>query len=130
MEQLFANMRELPKEIATKALAGALVKAAKPIHDTAQAMAPKATGKLANSIRTAKDKKPQLSGMDARVVVFIPWKGSAAAKYWRYQEFGTSFLAPNPFMRPAFDMNAQNALRIIVQDLAAAIPRLANSLRK
>lgn len=130
MEQLFATMQAFPKELAAKALNSALGKAAVPIRDAAQALAPKDTGAMANSIRTAKDRRPEMSGMDARYVVFVPWRGPEAAKYWRYTEFGTSLQPPQPYMRPAFDSQKENAMRIVLTELALAIPRIAASLRK
>ena len=130
IDQLRANFLAFPKELATKALAQALAKGAVPIRDTAESLAPKATGHLEAAITIAKDQKPQMAGMDARYVVFVKWKGPAGAVYWRYQEFGTSEMPAHPFMRPAFETQKETALQIIFQSLFDAVPRIAASLSK
>lgn len=130
LDQLRANFLAFPKELATKALNQALAKGAVPIRDQAAARAPRATGRLAASIAIAKDQKPQIAGMDARYVVFVKWKGKDAPLYWRFVEFGTSKMAPEPYMRPAFDTQGQQALTLIFQSLSDAVPRIAASLSK
>jgi len=68
--------------------------------------------------------------MDSRVVIFVKWKGKEGVDYWRFPEFGTSKMAPEPFMRPAFAAMQQQALTIIFQKLSDAVPRIARSLSK
>lgn len=128
IDQLRANFLAFPKQLAVKALGAALAKGAAPIRDDAQSRAPRKTGKLAQSIAIAKDKNPQIAGMDARYVVFVKWKGKDAALYWRFDEFGTSKMSAKPFMRPAFETQKEAALQIIIQSLSDAVPRIANSL--
>jgi HK97 gp10 family phage protein len=129
-EQLRANFLAFPKAIATKALGQALAKGASPIRDAAVARAPRATGKLAAAIAIARDRKPYLSKMDARYVVFVKYKGPDAAVYWRYTEFGTAHAAPVPYMRPAFETQKETSLQIIFQSLSDAVPRIVSSLSK
>jgi HK97 gp10 family phage protein len=130
-EQLRANLLAFPKELAAKALGQALAKGAVPFRESAQARAPRGlTGKLAAAIAIARDRKPYFSKMDARYVVFVKYKGEDAAPYWRYVEFGTAHSAPQPYMRPAFETQKENALQIIFQSLSDAVPRIASSLSK
>jgi HK97 gp10 family phage protein len=130
LKNCLRNCAVSPLKFKQKALNPALRKGAQPIRDTASRLAPKGkTLKLSASIRIATDKKPQLAGMDARVVVWVPWRNhSKDPFYWVYQEFGTSKMAPQPFMRPAFDAEAGNALAIIITELSASVPRIAATL--
>lgn len=130
IEQLRANFAAFPKELAAKAFGQALAKGAAPIRDAAVAQAPRATGRLAAAIKIARDRRPQLAGMDARYVVFVRYEGPDAATYWRYTEFGTAKLAPMPYMRPAFESQKEPALQIIFQSLSDAVPRIAATLSK
>lgn len=128
MEKLFADLRSFPQKIKQQALNGALRKGAVPIQQSVKRLTPRKTGKLAGNVVVVTDKKPWLAGMDARVVVMVRWRGKTGSKYWRYQEFGTSHMAPHPFMRPGFAMEAQNAIVLILSDLARSIPRIAKTL--
>lgn len=130
IEQLRANFAAFPKAIATKALGQALAKAAALIRNEAKLRAPVATGRLAANIIVAKDQKPQYAGMDARYVVFVKYKGKDAPIYWRYVEFGTSKMSAKPYMRPAFEVMKEAALKTILQSLSDAIPRITASLGK
>lgn len=129
MDALRAAFLEFPKELATKALNQALAKGAAPIRDAAKQLAPKDTGRLAGSIVTIRDQKPQINGMDARYVVMVKWKGKDAAAYWRFNEFGTSKMPPRPFMRPAFESQKGAALQLIFQSLSDAVPKIAAQVR-
>lgn len=50
-----------------------------------------------------------------------------AAFYWRFLEFGTRFIRPRPFLRPAFEMRKYEALARIMARLAERIERLAGT---
>lgn len=130
VEQLFANLRALPVELQKKVLGPAVRKAAQPMRDTAEGLAPKETGRLAAAVSMARDKQPQFAGMDVRYVVFVKYKGAGAALYWRYVEFGTSKMAPQPFMRPAFEINVANSTAIFIREVAAGLPRLLQGMNR
>lgn len=94
-----------------EALEESLVKAAKPIEDYAVGAAPIRTGALARSIIT----KPMKSAAGhAQVRIGPKWAvfGSHRVEYGRFQEFGTSKMAAQPFMRPAFDVGWPQAFRM------------------
>lgn len=135
IDQLRANLLSFPEKIASEALYTALTRGAAPIRAAAEANAPRRTGKLAGTIRTYKDKKPRALGLDARVLVWVLFKGKDAAlnskgrAYWKDQEFGTSKMPAHPFMRPAFESQKETALTQIIQSLADAVPRIANRLK-
>lgn len=47
------------------------------------------------------------------------------AYYFRFVEFGTKFMSPRPFMRPAFDTKKESALQAIKTSLADGISQAA-----
>lgn len=46
--------------------------------------------------------------------------------YWRFVEFGTSKMAPKPFMRPAFEQSKQRAAQAIIDTLRDEIIKEGN----
>jgi HK97 gp10 family phage protein len=130
LEQLLANFRAFPQELQDKALAGSIRKAIEPMRTTAISLAPKRSGKLKAAIRVAKDRKPEFEGMAARYVLFVKYRGADAAEYWRHVEFGTSRMPPQPFLRPAFESNVGNAIRIFYTELAARAQRVIAGMKK
>lgn len=96
---LFASGKQVEKEaklsITNGQKSGRLYKRGKAIFHRASAPgeAPASdTGRLVNSINTT------ISGLEALVVA-----GRGAVKYARMLEFGTSKIAPRPFMFPALE---------------------------
>jgi HK97 gp10 family phage protein len=75
------------------------------VHRTAQALAPKDTGTLAGSIRWQVYKGGSPYG-----------RVSTNVEYGLYQEFGTSKMRAQPFMRPALTLEV-NEMRERVKEL-------------
>jgi len=73
-------------------------KTAKDIEGTAKQLAPVDTGFLRSGITTSDLRNVSQESPSAEVV--------ASANYSAYLEFGTSRMAPHPFMRPAADKHA------------------------
>jgi HK97 gp10 family phage protein len=125
IDSIRSTILALPKAIARRSLDKACMRAALVVRDHARRIAPKDSGLMASDIVSAKDRRPELDQMDARAVVFVKWKGRRGAPYWRHVEFGTSKMAPQPFMRPAFEVNAMRGVQVIIEtvanDLQAAI---------
>lgn len=112
----------LPKAIRDRSLRKGCMRAAVPVRDYAQRIAPKDSGLMASDVAVAYDKRPELDQLDARVVVFVKWKGRTGAPYWRHVEFGTAKMPPQPFMRPAFEVNAMPGIAIIIETVANDLP--------
>lgn len=124
LDQLLARLRGLPTELQQKVLGTAVRKAIVPMRDRAVSMAPRRTGKLAAAIIIARDRKPQLQNLAARYVVFVKYTGAAAAKYWRFLEFGTSKMAAQPFMRPAFIAESPTATSTMISEVVLGMSKL------
>ena len=122
-----ALAEELPRVTAKGALRRACIKAMGALEATAAALAPKDTGKLARSItikpvkarRVSRTRFARSEGIEIAVGPTGPEAGGKAA----WKEFGTVHQPPQPFMRPAFDAEAEGVLRSVRDHLAAEIDK-------
>ena len=64
------------------------------------------------------------------VGVFPNKKLRTPAFYWRFIEFGTRFLGPRPFLRPAFEHTKEKALKVIVDRLRVRLEAAARARLK
>jgi HK97 gp10 family phage protein len=55
------------------------------------------------------------------------YEGAGKVYYWRFLEFGTKKMHPQPFMIPAMTENIENATAAIVDDLNAGIDEVVRS---
>lgn len=113
-------LRALPRAVGRRAAVGSLRAGAKPIADEMELLAPRDQGELAESvvIRTAKD--------PGQVTVQV---GPARSAFQAvFQEFGTKNHPAQPFMRPAFDSKAAEALGIIGERLGKNLTRAAKRI--
>lgn len=117
----------LPKRIGRKILLQALRLGAKPM-----------LGEARNSIRvdsglTKKDIKiravPAKESSAPAVAIAGSNAKSGRAYIMRFLELGTSKMPARPFLRPAFDNNAEQTLNIIGQELGRRIEEEAAKLR-
>lgn len=136
LRELDAGLAELPAAVRGKTLEAALMRAAKPILDEARSRAPVRQG---GAKRIGKGSKGRLPGFlraslrrarkrasDASATVQIgPHR---RAFYGMFQEFGTSRQAARPFLRPAFDAKAQEALKLLRDALSAEIVKAAQRI--
>lgn len=130
-KELERALRELPNAVAKGVLRTALKKAGQPVVDAAIAMAPRDTGKLAESIEiktslTRRQRRRRRKAGD--VEMFIG--PSTAARHGHLVEFGTVKMAPRPFMRPAWDGNKERVLSLFVAEMRKAIDRAVKRLAK
>lgn len=77
------------------------LEAVEPFRQAASQMAPSRTGRLAGDIQKQEDKRN--STVD---VIEIDVGPSSKTFYGFFQEFGTAFHSPQPFMGPAMDKTA------------------------
>lgn len=135
LKELEDALKELGNAAAGKVLFSSLMAAGLPIQKAAQALAPvsptahyrytKGRGKKlipSGTLRKNIGRKRLRSNRgETGAEIGISWKGNAF--YGRFIEFGTSKLAPKPFLRPAFDAKKDEALAIFKEKLAANIEK-------
>jgi HK97 gp10 family phage protein len=123
LKELDEALTELPKATARNVIQRAFVKAIAPMEAQAKSLAPRRTGKLAESInfgtRLSRRQK-RLHKKESDVEFFV---GAAALPHAHLQEFGTVHHAPHPFMRPAWDSNKMGALNTVAAFLRDEIEK-------
>ena len=130
MKEVGARLRALPLAVKDKIATGAVYAGARVMQAAVEATAPVRTGLLKANIRVARRRK-DISFDEVQYVVYVqgvaPGSGRRSRKktkrvkgvaqpapqlpyYWIFLEFGTSKMAPHPFLVPAFVLSAPNAL--------------------
>ena len=125
-------LKKLPADVATKLRTPALRAGAKIIAEEAKSLVPVDTGKLRASIEVrtirnveyVKGKGLRTAG-ESRVAVAITKPASSRA---HLVEFGTAHNAAKPFLRPALDSKAGDAIAEIGKNLGRGIRREAEKL--
>lgn len=112
LRNLSVELGDVPKVVGqlTKVV---VKKTAKDIESTAKTLAPVATGFLRSGIKTSDLRNVSQESPSAEVV--------ASASYSPYLEFGTSRMAPQPFMRPAADKHADAFEQAMAQIIEKAV---------
>lgn len=121
-------LAELGKKSTEKnVLIRTLKKAAKPINDQAQSLAPIETGKLQISIHTGTQltRRQRSSAYRAGKLGVAEVHVGTVLSRGLFQEFGTVRMRPHPFMRPAWEANKQRAEQIIATELWVEIRKAA-----
>ncbi|CDH00365.1 HK97-gp10 family putative phage morphogenesis protein [Xenorhabdus bovienii] len=135
----FSGLREIARDLEllskaenTKVLRQATYAGATVLRDEARQKAPKRTGKLARNI-VASNQKIRKGEASAGVYVrganakgtnsdkSMKASDSRNAYYWRFLENGTSKMAAQPFIRPAFDRKSDEAAEFAMKRLNQAI---------
>src|SRR3990167_281823 len=119
-------LRQLGPKVAAKVGDKALLAGAKHIVQEAKRLVQKKTGRLAKNI--ASQLKRNWGRVDERVIAIGVRK--PVSRIFHLIEFGTSRAAAHPFMRPAMDSQAENALNEMGRVLAKGIEDEAAKLAK
>jgi HK97 gp10 family phage protein len=125
LSELAAGLLELKTATATNVQKRALIKAAEPIMNDAQAHAPVRTGTLQKSITVSAKLSPRqraTSPRESKVEIYI---GPPSMPRAIVSEFGSVKESPRPFMRPAWDSNKAGALLAIKSILGNEIEKAA-----
>jgi HK97 gp10 family phage protein len=137
-KELAAALRELGPRVAKNSLRRAVSAGSTVIKDDARARAPKDTGEMAKDILVKRERDTK-GEMSAKYSVFVltgkksrlKGKGRNVSRdsfYWRFVEFGTSKMAAQPFMRPAFESRKEEAVKVIGEKLDEGIQKAAREL--
>lgn len=148
--ELAAALRELPERVARNGLRAAVNAGAGVIKQEAIANAPEDTGALrANFFQ--KQIREQSGPMQQTFYVGVrkgvakyasnaankragragkAYKDDGTTFYWRFLEFGTSKMAANPFLRPAFETQKEAAVTAIGAKLDERIQKHTRDLAK
>lgn len=149
-KELAAALRELPARVARNGLRAAVNAGAGVVKKQAIAGAPVDTGALrANfyqkQIREQSGPMQQTFYVGVRKgvakyantkankrvgIAGTTYKDAGSTFYWRFLEFGTSKMAPQPFLRPAFETQKENAVKAIGEKLDERIQKHARDLAR
>jgi HK97 gp10 family phage protein len=106
--ELEAKLKTAGPRAARRVGAKALRESAKPIMEKARGLAPVRTGKLEDSITYVATRTRPEQQLMGKIGFRTP-----ASRYAHFVEYGTKHSAPQPFMRPAIDSQAENAIAIM-----------------
>lgn len=149
LKELGEALSELSKATGKNVLRRVLMKAAAPIEEAAEALAPAGeSGRLRRSVETSTKLGKRQAGLfrqwtgsqpqmtvdgyrsDPQSAVYVH-TGAGTMPYPHMVEFGSAHNVPHPFMRPAWDANKMKALGSIRDDLAEEIEKVrARAARK
>lgn len=127
LSQMQRSLNQLPNNLREKALANASAAGARVIRKEAKRLVPTRTGQLKDNIVVSKSFRHRGRKIRLKGVVVIGIRG-VARKYAHLVEFGFSRGSPKPFMRPAFDNKAPEALRAMAEKLSTEIAKQAKKL--
>lgn len=132
--EMAKKLREFGPKVGRKHLRAATSKGAAVIRKKARELAPVDTGEMRKDIQqkrvktegdhiasfsvyTRSGKRSRLSGKARNV--------DKDSFYWKFQEFGTAKMPAQPFMRPAFESEKENAVDEIGAELDKRIQKEA-----
>jgi len=137
-KELADALRELGPRVARNALRSSVSAGAAVIRNDARNRAPVDTGEMKKDIQIKRERDAQ-GEMSAKYSVFVRSgkKSRLSGKsrdvqkdsfYWRFVEFGTSKMAAQPFLRPAFEAKKEDAIKAIGEKLDERIQKIAQEL--
>ena len=118
-------LKGLPRALSDKALATSLRAGAKPIAEEARRRVRKRTGALAKSIVVRRSTQRQKKRGSGNVIIAIR---QPAGRRAHFEEFGTRRQTAHPFFRPALDVKAREAIKIIGERLFLEVTKSAGRL--
>lgn len=134
MAELARKLEGMAANVQRNTLRKAVSSGAAIIRNEAKALAPVDTGEMRRDIQMKRERTPDSQIATYAVYVRSGKKSRLAGRarnverdsfYWRFVEFGTSKMAAQPFMRPAFNAKKEEAAEQIKATLAAKIAELA-----
>lgn len=120
-DKLLKTLKIFPERVQKNIMTGAVRAATKPIIDDARKNVTVDTGNLKKSIGVVKRKSS-----DKSIIWFTvsPRKGGKNNGFYGHMiEFGTSKMAAQPFMRPAFENQDQQSIEAAKEYMKKRIPK-------
>lgn len=135
LRELERALAELPKATGKNVLRRVAVRALEPVMEAARARAPVDKGTLKESLNVSTKLSKRQQRLNARRVAQSKasvelYAGPTALPHAHLVEFGTVKMAPQPFMRPAWDATKNKALEIIKSELGSEIDKAAKRLAR
>lgn len=118
LAELEARLDRLPRNLATRTLTAALSAGARVILREAKANVPRRSGALFRALRVRTARSREHLGRDAFVYF------GKRTFYGRFHERGTVKMTARPFMAPALESKAQEAVEAVRDRLARQLDRL------
>jgi HK97 gp10 family phage protein len=126
VEKLMRKFQQLDRRVARKLAREAAKAGQEPVREAARSKAPIDTGKLEGQIRIRVGGRGRPGTTVAKVGVFTKKRGEVA----RWVEFGKYdaakgglYVAPQPFLRPAFHENRVKSIEAVKRTIAAGLQR-------
>lgn len=147
LSELSEALRQMPKKLAGQALGASVKAGANFIMKVARDNVPVDTGAMKKAIVSYRKRGSRPDNITYQVGVTMKkkfhrkkktgtvfrkdrWGEMQTAYYWRFVEFGTIKMAARPFLRPAFDTRAGEALAMIKLMLQKAVIIAADHVPK
>jgi HK97 gp10 family phage protein len=152
VDQLRAALKDAAQTIRTRAVRGALRKAALVIRNAAKARAPvlqvatprRKAGTVRNRISVRPSKFARQAGNEGVFVGVKPLRGKVDLRrfgkagannpndpfYWRFLEFGTRKMRARPFLGPAASQRGGEAVQVFMREVVPQINRLNSRASK
>lgn len=126
--KLLDSLKQFPQNIQNNVLVGAVRAGAKPLVDAAKANVPVDTANLKKSIGINRKKTKDKSQVWFTV---SPRKGGKNDGFYGHMvEFGTSKMAAQPFMRPAFESQDRESIEAAKEYMASRIDKEVEKARR
>lgn len=136
LRELDAALGELPSATAKAVLRRVGIKALEPMAEAARQLAPDDPATQGNDLKASITVGTKLNKTQTKLnrkredksfaEVFMGTNDPAGVQ----QEFGNVNHRPQPFMRPAFDANAEGAIKIVADELGDEITKTAARVAK
>lgn len=130
LRELEAALRQLSKRTGKAVLRRTLLKAAAPMAEHAQSLAPERSGQLKKSVGVGTKLTRRQRGLHRKFfrsdkAAYEVFVGASSAPQAHLREFGSDGFPMQPFMRPAWDLHKLATLDRIKTTLRAEIDRSA-----
>lgn len=120
LDELLKKMDNLPLVLQKTLIVRSLRKGAEPIRARAEELAPDDPTTPGSRIKEGMMVTVTDQTADGAIAKIGP---SRKAFFGQFEEYGTSRQAAEPFLRPAFDEQQDEAIRVLGEDLAEGIER-------